>query len=288
MPFVRGFALASAAVVLAACTSGSGTPATSTTVPTEQEGSTATTASPASTVPTETPPCLSGNQPFADSGGAGVIERSDSDADIVTGVRWSTYPGCERLVVDFAASSGAPAVAPPGVGPLFIRTAGVLRLQLSPTVTSSTVMDQMVDTPLVEHVYVVRRPTNDLFLDLHLADAALVRVSVASSPARIVVDVQPGGEPYRGPAVRTESLVVVDPVAGAAVYPFTVNGYTLGGAGDAIEVVIESPQATETYSATVGPGGDAWRAFTVLVPDGPAGEASMIVGGRVPLSMDFD
>lgn len=286
MPFVRGTLVAVALLTIVACSPSSGQSTTTTSL----GGDGSTTTAPVTT-PTpalgQIPPCLSGSQPFVESGGAGVIERLDSDADVVTGVRWSTFPDCERIVVEFAASSGAPAVAPPGVGPLFIRSAGVLRLQLDPTVTRSTVMDQVVDTPLVDHVFVVRRPTNDLFLDIHLADPAVVRVTVASSPARIVVDIQPGGDPYRGPAVRSDALVVVDPSPGSAVYPFTVNGYTLRPA-TAIDVTIESAGQVETYTAAVGPGGDAWGAFTVLVPDGPIGPASMVVGNQIPMSMTFD
>lgn len=219
-----------------------------------------------------------------ESGGAGIIEREDTDADIVTGIRWSTFPECERVVIDFAASSGAPAVAPPGVGPLFIRSSGVLRLQLDPAVSRSSLLDQTIEGTLVERAFVVRRPTGELFVDLHLKAPALVRVSVVSGPARVVVDAIPGGQPYPATALVTDELVVVDPSGNAAVYPFTVNGYSRSGT-ETLQVEIDVGGVVETFDGEVGVGGDAWGAFTILIPDGPDGQATMIVGGTVPLSL---
>lgn len=221
-----------------------------------------------------------------ESGGAGVIERDDSDANIVSGVRWSVFDECERVVIDFAASSGAPAVSPPGVGPLFIRPAGVLRLQFDPVVTRSAFMDQVLEGNLVTRAYVVRRSTNDIFIDLHLSQAALVRVNVVSGPARVVVDIRPGGDPYRAQPVITDSLVVIDPVEGSVVFPFTVNGYSRGGESE-MAVAISSGGTDEVHTGAVGAGGDAWGAFTVLVPDGMAGPAAMIVGDRIPITVDL-
>lgn len=219
-----------------------------------------------------------------ESGGAGIIERQDTDADIVTAIRWSTFPECERVVIDFAASSGAPAVAPPGVGPLFIRSSGVLRLQLDPAVSRSSVLDQVIEGALVERAFVVRRPSGELFVDLHMRTPALVRVSVVSGPARIVVDAIPGGAPYPATALITEDLVVVDPAGSVAVYPFTVNGYSRLGTGS-LQVEIDVDGAVEIFDGEVGAGGDTWGAFTVLIPDGPDGQGTMIVGGAVPLSL---
>ena len=275
-----------AVLVLAACAPGPNS-ASTTTPPTAGN----TDEAPTSTVTSTTtagvePPCEAGSEPFVDSGGAGLIERGDTDSAIVSGVRWASYPSCVRVVVEFAASSGAPAVLPPGVGPLFIRSAGVLRLQLDSAVSQSSLLDQVVDTDLVDAAYVVRRTTGDLFVDLHLGAPALVRVSVASGPARVVVDVLAGGEPYRSPAIVTGDLVVVDPVGETAIYPFTVNGYTRSGA-QTMTVAIEAGGTDQVFDGEIGARSDAWGAFTVLVPDGPDGSATMVVGERVPISLDL-
>jgi hypothetical protein len=277
-------------LVLAACAPGSnsGTTTTSTTaVPdnTDQVTSTTTTST---TLPTTAPeaPCEAGSEPFVESGGAGLIERGDTDAAIVSGVRWASYPTCVRVVIEFAASSGAPAVLPPGVGPLFIRPAGVLRLQLDPAVSRSSLLDQVVDTDLVDAAYVVRRTTGDLFVDLHLGEPAMVRVSVASGPGRIVVDVLAGGEAYSARAIVTDDLVVIDPVTDAAIYPFTVNGYMRGSA-ETMTVTIEASGTEETLEGEIGERSDTWGAFTVLVPNGPTGSATMIVGEQIPISVDL-
>lgn len=284
----RGRLLAVIAMVLASCApSGNGatttTTTTVTTVVVDAESTTTTTRTPAIV---EEPPCASGSQPYVDSGGAGLIERDDSDADVVSGIRWTSFPICDRIVIEFAASSGAPAVSPPTVGPLFIRSAGVLRIQLDPVVTRTSILDQVIDGTLARSAYVVRRTTNDLFIDLHLAAPASVRVSVTSSPARVVVDLLAGGEPYSAPAIVTDDLVVVDPVGGNVIYPFTVNGYRRGGE-DTMTVTIEVGGAVESQTGDVGQRGDAWGAFTVLIPDGPTGPGAMLVGDRIPLTVDL-
>ena len=281
-----------AVLVLSACTPGS-EPGSTTTAPTTVPDTTDGAATPSTTVTSTStpatelePPCEAGSEPFVESGGAGLIERDDTDAAIVSGVRWASYPTCVRIVLEFTASSGAPAVLPPGVGPLFIRSAGVLRLQLDPAVSRSSFLDQVVDTELVETAYVVRRPGGDLFVDLHLGAPGMVRVSVASGPARVVVDVLAGGDAYGSPAIVTDDLVVIDPVGESAIYPFTVNGYTRGAA-EVMTVAIESAGSEQILESEIGERIDAWGAFTVLVPDGPDGPATMIVGDQIPLSLDL-
>jgi hypothetical protein len=246
---------------------------------------TTTTATVEPTTPASEAPCRSGSQPFVETGGAGLIERDDSDADMVAGIRWERYDGCDRVVVEFAAQSGAPALLPPGVGPLFIRSAGVLRLQLDPAVSGSTILDQVIDGALIRQAFVVRRPGGDLFIDLHLASAARVRVSVASGPARMIIDAVEGGAPYPAPALVTSDLVIVDPVGGSLIYPFTVNGYVRGRV-DTIGVTLTTGDEPVTFEGEAAPRPYAWGAFTVLVPDGPTGPASLIVG-ETPLSVDL-
>ena len=278
-----------AVLVLAACAPApdaeTTTTVTTTASDTSDPTSPTTTTTPAPTAGVEAP-CEAGSEPFVESGGAGLIERGDTDAAIVSGVRWASYPTCVRVVIEFAASSGAPAVLPPGVGPLFIRSAGVLRLQLDPAVSRSSLLDQVVGTDLVNAAYVVRRTTGDLFVDLHLGQPAVVRVSVASGPGRIVVDVLSGGEPYRSPAIVSEDLVVIDPVGESAIYPFTVNGYTRGSA-EAMSVAIAAGGTEVILDGEIGERSDTWGAFTVLVPDGPDGSATMIVGDRIPISLEL-
>lgn len=269
--------------LLAACAPSTGTSTTQTTTQVEDDPVTTTTVPPTS--PDDEPPCSAGPQPFVESGGGGVIERDDSDASIVSGIRWTTFDTCVRVVVEFAATSGAPAVTPPGVGPLFIRTAGVLRLQLDPVVSQSSILDQVIDGGLVSRAFIVRRPTDDLFIDFHLTEPALVRVSAASGPARLIVDFVEGGDRYSAPAIVTDDLVVVDPVGGTLIYPFTVNGY-LRDDSDTMTVTISVGDIEETYSSDVGARSDTWGAFTVLVPDGPDGLGSMVVG-ETPLTVDL-
>lgn len=269
------------ALLVGACTAGSPS----------QTVAPATTASTSplvtsTTAPAGLPSCLSGTQPYVENGGAGVIEREDSDSEVVAGIRWSRHNGCDRVVIEFATVGGAPAVSPPGVGPLFIRSAGVLRLQFDASVTASAVRDAVIDGSLVSHAYVVRRATGELFVDLLFASPAAVRVSAASLPARIVVDAVLEGSPYPSPPIVTDALVLIDPVGGLVLYPFTVNGYVLGQT-PAMPVVVSTGQEEASFTGDVGQGADAWKAFTVLVPAGPKGAAQMLVGDRIPVVVDL-
>ncbi|HVR32267.1 MAG TPA: hypothetical protein VMS74_06110 [Acidimicrobiia bacterium] len=281
--------LATIVLVLAACSPPDAT--TTTTAVEPEDASSTTTATTTRTITTDggvldEPPCSAGDQPFVQNGGAGLIERADSDADIIAGLAWTSFGNCDRLVIDFVAASGAPAVSPPGVGPLFIRSAGVLRLQLDAAVTGSAILDQVVDSNFVHRAFVVRRPTDELFVDLHLKNPAVVRVNVAAGPARILVDLLAGGDAYTSPAIVTEDLVVVDPVGGPLIYPFTVNGY-LRTLVDTMTVALESGEVTTTHEGEVGPKGDTWGAFTVLISDGPDGSGTLIVGDRIPIAVEL-
>lgn len=280
------FAAFALAALLGACGPPTAvTTTTTTTIAAPNAGAPATPTTPPPIEDAESP-CRRGPQPFVESGGAGVIERFDSDADTIAGIRWTRYEDCDRIVLEFTAPSGAPAVTPPGVGPLFVRSAGVLRLQLDPAVSGSSILDQAIDGGLVEHAFVVRRPSGELFVDLHLGAPASVRVSVASGPARIIVDAVAGGSVYPAPAIVTEDLVVVDPVGGALIYPFTVNGYVRGPA-DPITVSLSTGDDPVVVDGEVGEQVDAWGAFTVLVADGPEGLATMVIGDRIPVSVDL-
>ncbi len=279
----RDIAAAVIALTLGACTpSASVSTSTTTSTPTE----TTTTTSATTITTSDEPVCLAGTQPFVSTGGAGVIERDDTDARIISGIRWTGYDECERIILEFSAASGAPAVSPPGVGPLFIRSAGVLRLQLDQVVASSAVIDQVIDTALVSHAFVVRRSTQELFVDLHMQAPVTIRVTVASGPARIVVDIVPGGTDYTSPAIVTDDLVVVDPIGGDLIYPFTVNGYARGRVAP-MSVVLATGSDDFVFEGEVGAQSDAWGAFTVLVSDGPVGPASLVVGDRIPMTVEL-
>lgn len=247
---------------------------------------TTTTTSATTTTTSDQPVCLTGNQPFVSTGGAGVIERDDTDARIISGIRWTSYDECERIILEFSAASGAPAVSPPGVGPLFIRSAGVLRLQLDEVVTSSAVIDQTIATTLVSHAFVVRRSTGELFVDLHMRAPVTIRVTVASGPARIVIDAVPGGTDYTSPSIVTDDLVVVDPVGGDLIYPFTVNGYVRGQVAP-MTVTLATGSDDFVFEGEVGAQSDAWGAFTVLVSHGPVGPASLVVGEQIPMTVEL-
>ncbi|MCP3997344.1 MAG: hypothetical protein GY722_20145, partial [bacterium] len=83
------------------------------------------------------PPCLSGDRPFAADGVISGFGGANGDATQVAGIRWASYPGCERLVVDLLTADGAPAGAIDPVGVDYRALEGVIRINLPPAISRS-------------------------------------------------------------------------------------------------------------------------------------------------------
>ena len=268
------------AVLLAGCTSEVGPTTTTSEIPTTAPLSTTSTTTSAipGTAPVDTPPCLEGQLPFVEDGSAGVVSGSEGDASAIGQVSWVDHGSCERLIISYRTSAGAPAVDPPTVATLFIRQSAVLRLNIGISVTASAFKEQVVDSPLIDGVFVVKTPTGAVFADIHLADAAVARVINQSSPARTAVDLRPGGPQLTSKPLRAGETIVIEPLAGDVRYPFSISGY---GLGDDAEIVglLRSETATIEAPASVARRYDTWGAFTVLFTDGPAGLITVTVGG---------
>lgn len=271
-------------VLTAACTPSprppGTTPATSTT-------SAATTAPPATTATTRAAPaavCLAGEGEFVANGTVGNLDRPAGDARLVQQLGWDTHQGCERFVVAFGTEDGAPAVAPPSVAATLRRQPGVLRLSLGPEVVGSVVADQLVESELVSRVYVVRALDGSLFLDLHLAEPAEARVEVASSPARVLVDLRPGGPRFAAPPTASNNVVVVEPLPGSISYPFSALGYVRTGENSITGSVRQGGETVAEASSPLAEQSDTWGAFVLLFPSGPAGSSVLMVADvEIPL-----
>lgn len=251
-----------------------------------------TTGAPTSTAPATTlaaegplPVCLAGEDPFFQEGNAGAVSRSRTDAAAVGTVRWEVHEGCERVEIGLTTGEGAPAVDPPTVASFLIRGAGVLRISLGREVALSAIAEQLVDTELVERVFVVRAVDGSLFVDLHLAAPAFARVRSASGPARVVVDLQPGGPAYRHPPARQGDVIVVEPAGGVGTYPLAVSGYLRTGAAEVSATLTGVAGERVTAASRVANQADAWGSFVVLFGDGPIGTVDVAVAGAVTVSL---
>lgn len=230
----------------------------------------------------EVPACLQGTGPYQQEGNAGATSSRQSDATVLFGVDWQVYDECEQLVLRLSTTEGAPPVRSPGMTSFFLRDAGVVRIVLGDSVTDTNLAEQLVDTALIERLYVVRSLTGPLFVDLHLAAPAFVRVTTVDGPGRIVVDLQPGGPPFARRPLRSDDVVVVEPADPALAYPFSVTGY-VRTRNDRVTATITSLSDGSTVSATgiVPTQDDAWGSFGLLFQQGPTGRVLVDVAGVV-------
>ncbi len=287
----RKAAIVLMALVSAACI---GSPAVDPTTPTTLDVTTTT----ASAVASSTAPTTSGDddefdgdlcgQPdvvFTESGlvGAGGVE--ESDAAIIQSLGWAAVGGCQRLHMTFATLEGAPAVSPPEVDVQFLRYAGVIRVTFGPTVTDTVIGEQVVETGWIDRIYAVTQVDETLMLDIVLREPVFARVLAESAPAAVIIDVTPGGDAYPTSPVRSGDVVVIGPDPEVSRYPVTITGYTLNG-DDRIGGVLNAPDgSTVIGQATVGTSSHTWGGFSMVFPDGPAGDVTITVDDGPMLSL---
>lgn len=261
-------------LLLAACT-GNGTVTT--------EGSTLPTLTSAPPGPTSTlPPVVEcpGVGDFEEGSGIADVPSEGSDSRKIGRISWETNDQCETVHIDFETSEGAPATTVPEIQVNHLESFQVLRVSLD--VEATVVTDQLVETSLVDRLFVVRSLSGGMFLDLHLAAPAAVRVSTSSSPARLSLELRPGIVPFVGESAVGENVVLTSPVAGSVVdvttqlfgYSRTFEANVLVIATQAGEVVAETDTLAADYLET-------WGEYRVLV-DLPPGEVSVFVGEESP------
>ncbi|MGI9529259.1 MAG: hypothetical protein ACR2NG_06060 [Acidimicrobiia bacterium] len=259
-------------LVVAGCTNDQTEPASSTTTSTVAGSTTSTTAQ-------ITDACVSGDLAFGEEGLVAAIGEVESDATMLSQIRWEQGTACERLVISFATDSGAPATTVGLTGVSIIAFAGVIRVDLPEDVTSTAVADAVTDG-LVSRTYVVRDGT-DLGIDIHGApDTAIAaRAFLTSSPASLVIDViLADGLPDPVGASISETAVVITPPPGPTLYPFAVEGYAVPGA-DSVHLLISNNSVDVVNLAIALDGAtDAWQAVSTRIDDGPAGQSVLFMG----------
>lgn len=280
--------LTSTALLFAAC----GGDSTATPTATPPVATTAATSSPPATPP-------AGATPAATATVAGDLpvclqaERYASDGDIVvagaTGgalergqvldVRWNAHAGCERVVIDLGMADGSAAAAPGMVAASLLRDLGVVRVRL-PDVESvdPDATERMTGGELASAAYVVRSRDGGLYVDLHLGGSAEVAVTTLADPARVVVDLRPGGSAIPAPAASTIRVVMLTPRPGAATYPLTVTGYARTFEANVVARLVQGGDLVVEDHTTATAWTDAWGEFSITFADGPAGAVEVQAG----------
>ncbi|MDH3260725.1 MAG: Gmad2 immunoglobulin-like domain-containing protein [Acidimicrobiia bacterium] len=265
--------------LFAACTD----PAATTTSSATSTTTIAPTPSTIAAVP-DLPPCLAGDQAFATDGALarGLLDGGESDAELVAGLSWTAFDGCERLVIEFATAGGAPATEPGGVRAELLRDLGIIRLRLDSRVTSTAIADRVVERQLVDQVYVVRSLDGDLYVDIHLGSAVVARASINRSPAEVIVDLRAGGPELVARPIVTDTAIVIIPTAPKAEYPFMVEGYARTSEATVVLRILEGNRLDREDVAAVADYLITWGEFRFEVPEGPNGNIDVFVGEDSP------
>lgn len=256
-------------IVTGACTTSEPAATTTTNVPPIP----ATTSTTTTTTPSSEP-CPT-DEAFVEGGVVEEVEQPADDSNAIGRIGWSMLAECEVFTFSFQTSEGAPATTPPPLRIVYLDSQQILRIYVD--ADSTMVVDQLVETPLVDRLFVVRGLDDRMFIDLHLAAPAQARAQVDLSPARLVLYLQPGLIPFEGIATVGDRVVVISPLPGARTERLLqVSGYTrihtevkvIATAGGTL--VGQTSTTPQDHPST-------WREFVTTI-DLPVQDISLFVG----------
>lgn len=243
----------------------------------------ASTAATTTTMPAATstlPPVVEcpGVGEFAEGAGIAEIEATGSDSSTIGRISWETSDRCETFLFDFETSEGAPATTVPAVTIDHLESFQVVRMSMD--IDASVITDQLVETELVDRLYVVRALDGSMFVDLHLSEPAAVRATTMSSPARLRLDLRPGFVPFAGQSTIDDKFVLVSPPDEAEVEsPTEIVGYSRTGEDTVLVLVTQAGSIVTETETTTPEGAETWGAFRLGL-NLPSGEVSVFLGQR--------
>lgn len=257
------------AMTLAACT-GTG--------PVPSVGSAAESTTTSNTPTSTLPPIVEcpGAGDFHEGGGIFEIAGEGTDAASLGRISWAASDQCEAFTFEFETLEGAPATTVPEVSIAHLESFQVIRINLG--LTSSVITDQLVETTLVDRLYVVRSLGGDMFVDIHLSAPAAARARVDSSPARLTVDLRPGFVDFAGNSVTADRVVVVSPGTGAGVDPVAhFMGYARSVDSSVTIIVTQGDDVVTETTTTAADFAGTWGEFRHEIGL-PPGNVSVFVG----------
>lgn len=260
-------------LLLAACT-GSAEPSTTT--------GAATTTSTIHVTTTTFPDTLGcpEDPDFVDRGRVVRVDQPTSDTNRVGLISWQVDEGCERFGLEFETAEGAPATTPPTVVVDFLPSRQILRVWTD--VDATVLSDQLVETPLVSRLYVVRGLEGGMFIDFHLTAPAFARVAITNSPARMSLELHAASDPLTAPAVVADRVVVVTPsVASETPTEIEVTGYARVFEANVLLVATMGSEVVAEESTIAADSTATWGEFRapMTLPQGPV---SLFVGEQSP------
>jgi Immunoglobulin-like domain of bacterial spore germination len=264
----------SMALVLAGC--GAGTATTSTLRPPV----TVTSVSSTTTIPPQTIGCPQDTE-FVGEGRIARITQPTSDSRTLGLISIQTSDGCEKFGFDFDTVENAPATTPPSVDAEFLDGGGIVRIHLD--IDQTVITDQLVETTLVDRIFVVRSLDGSMFVDLHLARPARARVTVTNSPAGLTLELNPrDGELPPAPAV-SESTVLIRPAHESVVDgpEVEVTGYARVFEANVLILASTGGTVVTRANTTAADWVETWGEFVTEI-ELPAGLFDAFVGEEGP------
>lgn len=251
-------------LVLAAACNGQSTPTTIALPP----SSTTTSSTTTTTLATSEIGCPQEAE-FVGSGQIDRITQPSSDSRTLGLVSRQVEGSCERFGFDFDTAENAPATTPPSVTATYLDGERVIRIALG--IDRTVITDQLVETRLVDRLFVVRALDGTMFVDLHLNEKTNARVSLSNSPARLTIELHPAaGEIGPAPTVSSR-MVLLAPRDGATVdEEIDVAGYARTSEANVLIVATLADEVVLEESTTAADWVETWGEFrsTVTLPPG--------------------
>jgi hypothetical protein len=243
------------------------------------EGPPADQAAPSRDAAAGVPVCLQG-EPFVASGSIAVRGAEPGDARRVGSLRAERHDGCDRFVIDLIGEDGRAAARAGRVTAELLRDIGVVRVSLRDvTAVEPDATDAALDGLLARDAFAVFSPDGRwVFVDVHLGDPAEAFITTLDDPARVVVDLRPGGGAVPAAPPREQRVIVLRPRPGAASYPLTVSGYARTFEANVVVRLEQAGREVFQDNTTATAWADAWGHYSLTIPDGPTGTVLLRVG----------
>jgi len=218
---------------------------------------------------------------FVDAGRVMSAGQATSDTNTLGPIAWLVEDGCERLTVQFETNEGAPATTPPAVIVEFLDSRQVLRIRVD--LGSTVVTDQLMETPLVDRLFVVRALDGGMFIDLHLLGPTQARAEVSTSPARLTLELEAGVQALDAAAAIGGNTVLISPSDGAqpSAGAIEIAGYARVFEANVLVVASIGGQTVAQTTATAADWSDTWGEFRTPIQL-PPGEVSLFFGEESP------
>ncbi len=266
------------AVALSAC-AGAGSDATTTTS-TEVEP----TPAPATTRPLVVGCPAEGR--FIEGGVVDQVDNPGSDTTTIGLISWQADEACETFEITFETSEGAPATTPPSIRAEYVDDVGVIRLWMSARET--VISDQLVETTLVNRIYVVRSIDGGMFIDFHLDGPSQARIVAESSPARLTLQLQPGIVEYTSAPAALGPVVLISPADDDTVpTTVTVEGYARTFESNVLILATQGDVVVFEENTTAADSVDTWGEFRASM-DVVEGPIALFVGDENAETGRFD